>query len=81
MKDEPLIYTSIGNVPISTLDRKEYWQDGIGIELKDNALTKKGTIAYIEEYTDKATQEVVKRSVAVYTFDGLELGAALGKLA
>jgi hypothetical protein len=81
MTEEPLIYTSIGNVPISTLERKEFWQDNISFELKDNKINKKGTIAYIEEYHDKATGEVVKRSVAVYTFDGLELGAALGNLA
>lgn len=61
---EPLIYTSKGNLPISSLEYRHEWQDN------DDA------IAFIEEY--RLDGEIVKRAVHVRTKRGVVGEAAAG---
>lgn len=63
MSDEPLIYTSKGNVPVSSLEHYVQWDD---------------TPEYVkfrEVFKDKATGEVVKESAHVLTRKGSGIGA------
>ncbi|MDD5084206.1 MAG: hypothetical protein PHT88_04765 [Candidatus Moranbacteria bacterium] len=86
--DEPLIFTLNGNVPLSSLDYRHFWEDGLVLNAKPTldggqmtlAIEKDGQMAFVEEYTDKQTGELVKRSVAIYRFKGLSLGADAGQL-
>ena len=87
MTEEPLIYTSKGNLPIKDLEYRHYWQDEqeLAISLsfdKDNNLIpsvdKSGYLNFIEEYW--LDDECVKRSVNVYQFKGLEMAGEQGNL-
>jgi type II secretory pathway component GspD/PulD (secretin) len=88
INDDPLIYTTHGNVPLSTLDYKHYWEDGLILNVKPAinngqmslAIEKDGQMAFVEEYTDKITGELVKRNVALYRFKGLSLAPDAGQL-
>lgn len=83
MITEPLIYTNKGNVPLSSLDLKYYWEDGLALVVKPSSvqgvmqlsIEKDGQITYIEEYYLKGTDELVKRNVAIYRFKGLDVAA------
>lgn len=85
---EPLIYTTKGNVPISSLTLKHFWEDGLELEVKPTfgndglslSVEKNGQMTYVEEYYDKETNELVKRNVAVYRFKGLDLASDAGQL-
>ncbi len=65
MTEEPLIYTSKGNVPIASLKFEHKWEDT------------PDSMVYIEEYRDE-TGEVVKRSAAVYLKRGMFAGGLAG---
>jgi len=51
-EDEPLIYTTLGNIPVSGLDYSTYW------EITDD------TIKFTEVY--KQDEEIVKSSSHIY---------------
>ena len=80
---EPLIYTTKGNLPVSQLRFKHYWEDRLHLNVvpvsTDNGMSlsveKDGEIAYIEEYYLPDTDELVKRSVAIYRFKGLDMAS------
>lgn len=59
MTQQPLVFTSKGNVPADTLDYHKEW------------LVTPDVIKFREFYTDKATGEVVKDSVHVYLPKGV----------
>lgn len=62
--DEPLIYTTKGNVPASSLEHYVAWED---------------TPEYVkfrEVFKDKATGEVVKENAHVLKRQGAAMGAA-----
>lgn len=62
---EPLVYTSKGNVPASTLDYHKEWT------------VQPDFIKFREFYTDKATGEIVKDSSHVYLPQGVSAAAAI----
>jgi hypothetical protein len=67
MAEEPLIYTTKGNLPIASLERLDGWEFG------------QSCINYWEEY--RLDGEIVKRSVAVYQFPiGTELNLTQGAI-
>ena len=86
MSEEPLIYTTKGNVPISSLNYKHYWEDGLELVVSPKKsekgmgidIEKDGYMSFIEEYSDKETGEIVKRNVAIYRYKGLDLGSGSG---
>lgn len=59
--DEPLIYTSKGNLPIASLDYKHEWSED------DDAIT------FTEEY--RLNGELVKRSTHARLKKGLDMAA------
>jgi hypothetical protein len=59
MTMEPLIYTTKGNVPESTLNYAHEWIDTPDV------------MKFIERYTDKASGEIVKESCHVYLKRGM----------
>lgn len=61
MDDEPLIYTSKGNLPVSSLDYKHQW-------IEDDV-----AITFVEEY--RLQGELVKRSSHARLKKGLEMAA------
>ena len=63
MTDQPLIYTSKGNVPADTLDYHTEWT------------VQPDFIKFREFYTDKATGEVVKDSTHGYMPQGIASAA------
>ena len=73
MSNEPLIWTTKGNLPESELDYSQEWQNHIGadvsLHMKDGALiptiTHTGYIVFVETYKLKSTGEVVKQSTHV----------------
>ncbi len=89
MTDTPLIYTTLGNVPASSLDYKVTWVDNSEIKQEvryiDGAMQvaadKEGSITMLEEYFDKETGECVKSSPHVYMFRGLDTASEQGALA
>ncbi len=84
----PLIYTKNGNVPIADLEYKHFWEDNLELKVKPKnenggmslSIEKDGQIAHIEEYYDKVTGDLVKRSVAIYRFKGLDLASDKGNM-
>lgn len=64
--DEPLIYTSKGNLPIKDLEYKHYRQDV------------PGSVVFVEEYF--LNSESVKRSVHVLPLKGICMQSAAGKV-
>lgn len=84
----PLIYTTKGNVPITDLDYKHFWEDGLTLSVLPETregnmslgIKKGGQITHIEEYCDKQSGEVVKRNVAVYLFNGMNVASEQGEL-
>jgi hypothetical protein len=72
--DEPLIYTSLGNVPVSSLEHYVQWTQTPPVNPKE--------ITFSEIYKDKATGEIVKQSGHVFKINGpAPLGAEQAKLA
>lgn len=61
--DEPLIYTTKGNLPIASLEYSHKWED------------EPGYLKFIETYT--LDGEVVKQSAHVLMKTGLAIGAEL----
>lgn len=61
--DEPLIFTSKGNVPVSSLEYYIAWED------------KPDYVKFREVYKDKATGEVVREDAHVLARRGQEAGA------
>lgn len=68
MSDEPLIFTSKGNVPISTLTYETAWLDG-----------RPQFVQFVERYRD-ASGEVVKESAHVYQLQGLATEIVAGSI-
>lgn len=66
VNDQPLIYTTKGNLPIADLVYRTEWQDS------------DDTIVFIEEYL--LGEEIVKRSVHGYLKKGMLGQAAIGDL-
>lgn len=66
MTQEPLIYTSKGNVPISSVTLQHAWR------------VTPEAIVYREFYTDNTTGEIVKDSTAVYIPQGSQTAAQAG---
>lgn len=78
MSDEPLIYTSKGNIPVSELIREEIWDEsGLSVKIlpvmKDGSLTFNAKLSgyitcsptyYINENGEKG--ELVRNDVYVY---------------
>lgn len=62
MNDEPLVYTTKGNVPVASLKYETAW------DVQD------GYIKFIERYRD-ASGEVVKESAHVYDRSGISASA------
>ena len=88
MTQEPVIYTSLGNVPVSTLDYKVSWEDKQTLSAKlvtsdkgiQVAVDRGGEITMVEEYFDKYTKECVKRSVHTHLFKGLDAESDSGNV-
>jgi hypothetical protein len=81
MSEEPIIYTTKGNIPESTLDYSTNWDiqktyQCTLIQDADGALrpiiSEKGSITFSEIYRDKETGEIVKQSKHVKLLDGSE---------
>jgi hypothetical protein len=87
-EEEPLIYTTKGNIPISQLDYVHYWEDALTLKVVPSvangqmslSIEKDGQMTFIEEYYEKTTQELVKRNVAVYRFKGQSIASEQGNL-
>jgi hypothetical protein len=62
MADEPLIYTSKGNLPISSLTYETQW------------ILDPGYIQFVERHRD-STGEVVRESAHVYDLSGVAAAA------
>jgi hypothetical protein len=62
--DEPLIYTSKGNLPVASLKYAHSWEDT------------PEQITFVEEYS--LDGEIVKRSAHVYLKKGLSAGVKQG---
>lgn len=58
--DEPLIYTSLGNMKVSELDYRHYW-------LEDQV-----AITFVEEYRLKGTEEIIRRNAHARLKQGLD---------
>jgi len=67
MTDEPLIYTSKGNLPIASLKLEAHWD------------IQPSYVKLIERYLDE-TGEVVRESAHVYHFMGLNGQGEIGQL-
>ena len=73
MSNEPLIWTTKGNLPESELDYTQAWENHIGadvsLHMKEGALVPAvkhtGYITFVETYKLKGTDEVVKQNVHV----------------
>ena len=78
--DEPLIYTTLGNVSTDSLDYTQEWDNHIestvSLTMENGALIPKvsqnGYIVFIEKYHDKKTGELVKENRHVCVFNGQE---------
>jgi hypothetical protein len=58
--EEPLIYTSVGNMKLSDLEYKYYWlEDAVAI-------------TFVEEYRTKASGELVKKNAHARLKQGLD---------
>ena len=64
--DEPLIWTSRGNLPISSLTYRHEW------------INNENETTLVEEY--RLGDEIVKRSVHVYLKKGVSAQSAIGKI-
>lgn len=64
--DAPLVFTSLGNLPIDSLEYFHSWEDA------------EGYIKFIEGY--KLNGEVIKQAVHVYLKKGQEITAVLEKI-
>jgi hypothetical protein len=58
--DEPLIYTTLGNMKVSDLDYKHYW-------LEDRV-----AITFVEEYRLKGSEEIVRKNAHARLKQGLD---------
>lgn len=64
--EEPLIYTTKGNVPIASLAYSTSWED------------RPDSITFVEEYRDG--EEIVKRAVHVLSKVGVTGDAVIGQI-
>ena len=64
--DEPLIYTSKGNLPISSLAYSTSWED------------RPDSITFVEEY--RQGDEIVKRAVHVLSKQGVTGETVIGQM-
>ncbi len=76
--DEPLVFTSKGNLPEKDLRYETKWDNRQSIELKKGKLQIIGDIVFIETYY--LGDEVVKQSAHVFKNDTEEIGALLTKM-
>ena len=58
--DEPLIYTTLGNMKVSDLDYRHYW-------LEDQV-----AITFVEEYRVRGTDDIVKKNAHARLKRGLD---------
>lgn len=85
---KPLIYTTMGNVPESSLNYTQEWEDHIIHDISllfDGSIfkpkvKKDGHMLFIERYHDKETGELVKENRHVCLLGGLELKNDQGML-
>lgn len=85
---EPLIYTTKGNVPLTTLDYEHGFEDhqqlSVSLTLDDGKVVpifdKDGYMVFFERYYDKATKELVKENRHIYRFKGLPVGLDTGQI-
>lgn len=86
---EPLIFTTLGNVPASTLEYRVSWIDNSDIQqsiqtiggVMHVAAENEGSITMLEEYFDIATGDCVKSSPHVYLFKGIDADSQQGAIA
>lgn len=71
MNDEPLIYTSKGNLPIASLEYRHSWEFRPSKETCE-------AIHFVEEYFLEG--ECVKRAAHVYVAKGLAAESAIGEM-
>lgn len=76
--DEPLVFTSKGNLPEKDLRYETKWQNNQQINLKNKKLQITGDIVFIETYY--LGDEIVKQSAHVFKNDTEEIGALLTKM-